>query len=86
MIEIRGNATDAIRKFQHYIDTYTEQPNWTKYDKMMFVRDVIYGLGIAIDSDEFEYYPGYLQFCHALRSICDQEIQRLEAAKEDVTP
>lgn len=83
---IRGNAKESIQDFQDYIATYREQPNWTKYDKMMFVRDVIYGLGIAVDREEFEYQPGYVRFCHALKVICDQEIMRLETGKEGVTP
>jgi hypothetical protein len=49
----RDNEFDveaAVKKMQHYWETYPNQSGYKDYNENMFLRDALYGVGIAIDA------------------------------------
>ena len=56
------NCEKAVKYLQSYINTYPVQYNYEKYGVETFIDDIIYGLGVAIDEDEYEYASGFDSF------------------------
>lgn len=61
---------EILKKYQHYVDTY----NFTDVDDVTFIKDMIYGIGIAINPDEYTWADGFEKWLKVLRYIlCKEE-------------
>jgi len=54
--------TEVIAAMKHYIDTYQDQLGWKQYSKETMLADLVYGIGIAMDRDKYEFADGYNEF------------------------
>ncbi len=65
----RRTATmvDAVKILQDYWNTYDRQSGYANYHMETFIDDALYGLGIAIDRNQFEFASGYERFKSILR-------------------
>ena len=54
--------TEVIAAMKHYIDTYPNQRSWELYTYSTILNDLIYGIGIAIDKEKYEFADGYKEF------------------------
>ena len=52
----------VIKSIKNYIDTYHNQFGWEKYKKDTVLNDLVYGIGIAIDKEKYQYANGYDEF------------------------
>jgi len=52
---------EVVARFQHYIETYDEQPGYEEYTDATFLEDVLYGIGIAL-SDNYQFGQGHREF------------------------
>lgn len=58
-----------VRQFQEYVSTYSNQNGYTGYSDKTFIEDMIYGIGVAIDSDKYGTAYGYEAFKSHLKEI-----------------
>jgi len=54
--------TDATKSQQDFWNTYSKQSGYKKYTVETFVKDSLYGLGIALNKSEFEGCDGFDKF------------------------
>jgi hypothetical protein len=55
----------AIKYMADYMATYAEQGSCMDYSDEMFIDDIIYGLGVALDK-KYEYADGFGDFKEVL--------------------
>jgi len=56
---------ETIDKFKQYINTY--KLKHACGHQFTFIEDMLYGLGIAVDPEEFQYFNGFQKFKARLR-------------------
>lgn len=52
----------AVKYMQHYWDIYDQQIGYERYNENMFLRDALYGVGMAIDPQKYRAGNGFLLF------------------------
>ena len=52
----------AVKKMQHYWETYPEQNGYKDWNENMFLRDALYGVGFAIDEEKYKHGNGFMRF------------------------
>ena len=52
----------GIEYLIHYVGTYPNQYGYLGYSDETIIDDVLYGLGIALDDDEYQMAEGYRKF------------------------
>ena len=52
----------AVKYMQHYWATYDEQEGYERYNENMFLRDALYGVGVAINKDKYSMGNGFVEF------------------------
>lgn len=57
----------AVEYMQHYINTYSNQPDYQRYTDRAFIDDMLYGIGVALYGDEAKNSDGYHFFRDKLR-------------------
>lgn len=50
-----------VEKFKKYVDTYPEEM-YLNYSEEIIVDDILYGLGISLDFEEYSFAQGYIKF------------------------
>lgn len=58
----------AVAYLQDYMTTYSNQKHYLDYSDSIIIDDVLYGLGVALDADEYSFASGYDRFKDRLRS------------------
>lgn len=58
---------EIVASFQHYVATYTNQPDYLNYSDTTIVDDMLYGLGLAFNEREYKMAGGYRKFKNRLR-------------------
>ena len=58
-----------IEAFQKYVATYNDQKHCFDYEDRTFIADMLYGIGIAVDPQQFSFAGGFDKFKDALRSV-----------------
>lgn len=70
-VSIRKRAPDRIinatKSLQDYMNTYDQQVEYDKYTDGIFINDVLYGLGIALEPELYRNNSGYEAFKKKLR-------------------
>lgn len=51
-----------VERLKHYINTYDTQLGYLTYDDTTLVNDLLYGIGIALDEEKFQYADGFQKF------------------------
>ena len=57
-----SDIKQAVKDLQKYWNTYSEQRNYERYSTETLIDDALYGLGIAIDKEQYEFAQGYDKF------------------------
>lgn len=52
----------AVKYMRHYWETYDKQTGYESYNENMFLRDALYGVGVAIDANKYSMGNGFEQF------------------------
>jgi hypothetical protein len=52
----------AVEYMQNYINTYDKQTGYLDYSDDCFILDMIYGIGLALDSKDYEFADGFNNF------------------------
>lgn len=60
--EAQERMAKAVEKLTEYMRTYDKQVGYMDYSDEIFIDDVLYGLGIALDEAEYSYADGYRKF------------------------
>ena len=56
------NIKESLNYMVDYISTYGGQRHFDLYDKTVWVDDIIYGLGVSVDSKKYRFSDGYERF------------------------
>lgn len=67
--------------FNEYVQDYKNEGYILEYDEMIFVKDMLYGLGVSIDSSKYRFHQGFQQFLLELAEIIKKETRTY--SKED---
>lgn len=57
----------AVKYMQHYWNTYDKQTDYKNWGEDMFLRDALYGVGVALDEEKYKWANGFEQFIDDLR-------------------
>lgn len=57
----------AVAEFQNYVRTYTKQKHYDTYTDSIFMDDMLYGIGIALNEGDYAFSEGYERFKAKLR-------------------
>lgn len=57
-----------MQKFKDYVNTYDERKNGLDNDKTI-VKDMLYGIGLCLDKEEFCFAGGYKKFKAFLKAF-----------------
>ena len=63
----------AVKYLSDYITTYTKQSQYKNYDVKTYIDDILYGLGVSINEDEFSFASGFKKFKNELRQHLDRQ-------------
>ena len=66
MIKDKDFTEEMLATFQEYVATY--EMRHSIQSKKVFILDMLYGLGITIDRDLYEFHNGFQEFKKLLRS------------------
>lgn len=64
----------AVKRMQHYWNTYDEQNEYKDWGKDMFLRDALYGVGIAVDEERYKFGNGFVRFINDLRKRIFEDV------------
>ena len=56
-----------VGRFQEYVRTYSEQAYYTDYTDTIFIDDMLYGIGLALEPLVHEGPDGFSRFKELLR-------------------
>lgn len=62
MTEKQKRMKKAVERLQKYMETYDQQSKYLDYSEETFIDDVLYGLGVALDHDEYSFFFGFQKF------------------------
>lgn len=62
MTKEQERVKKAIEYLIHYMDTYPLQYGYQDYSDEIIIDDVLYGLGVALNGEEFQYAQGFQKF------------------------
>jgi hypothetical protein len=62
---------ERILKFKEYVSTY---PDDHSYEEITFIKDMIYGIGLAFDEDKYKWHNGYKLWIKQLIKILLKEV------------
>jgi len=62
MTESQKRVKLIIEKLQKYINTYSDQYGYLEYSDDTIIKDMLYGLGIALNEKEYTYALGFNKF------------------------
>lgn len=57
----------AVDRIKHYVDTYDTQPGFLDYSDDTFIKDMLYGIGVALDQRKYAFAPGFDEFKRVLK-------------------
>jgi len=69
MEEKQQRMIDIVKLMKLYVDTYSNQKNYYDCSDDTFIKDMLYGIGIAIDYDTYSYEDGYEKFKKVLANV-----------------
>jgi len=53
---------EIVNRMKKYVTTYDTQLHYEDYSDETFIIDMLYGIGIAIDPEEYRYATGLQKF------------------------
>ena len=56
----------AVESMEQYINTYRQQPYYKTYTEATFIKDMLYGVGVAV-GDEYRFAQGFDTFKEKLK-------------------
>ena len=64
----RKRVRNAVEYLKDYIGTYDElQPGYEDFSDETIINDLLYGLGVALQPDEYRFAGGFDKFKEVLR-------------------
>lgn len=71
--ERRERMRKAVESLQKYMKGYPDQIGYLDYSDETFIDDMLYGIGVAIDSAEYGYASGYRKFKERVQAHIDKK-------------
>ena len=68
MNKAQKRMDQIVGDFQEYVETYSNQSNWRDYSDTIFIDDMLYGIGIALNRPDHEFGKGYDTWKEKLRA------------------
>lgn len=79
----RQRVQEAIKYLQHYMNTYDSQMGYLEYTDEIIINDVLYGLGVALDRDQYQFADGFKKFKEVLRKHLAADIEQPTVIPEE---
>lgn len=62
VIKNADHMEKAVEHLQEYMNTYTNQFGYREYDAKTLINDVLYGLAVSINENEYRFADGFTRF------------------------
>ena len=56
-----------LKKFKDFVNTYDSQRGHKEYEVSTIIDDFLYGIGLCLNEEEYEFADGYQKFKDVLR-------------------
>ena len=67
----KQSIKEAVKSLKEYINSYDGQQFYESYAEETLIKDILYGLGIALDPEKYKYSDGFDRFKEVLRKHLD---------------
>lgn len=67
---------EGIASFKKYVDTYDKQFKYDEYSDETIINDMLYGLGICINKEEYKFSDGFDKFKRRLIEHLTQDASK----------
>jgi disulfide oxidoreductase YuzD len=67
----RKRVRQIVAAFQKYVATYSDQAHYDEYTDRILIDDFLYGIGLALDPEQYRMADGYERFKAVLRVHLD---------------
>jgi hypothetical protein len=74
VIRDKEHMVEAVNNLALYMATYNDQVGYESYSAKIFVDDVLYGLGISLDKEKYQYGQGYREFKKDLMAFLKEDM------------
>ena len=74
----------ALAYMRKYLRTYSQQIGWEKYHEAVWIKDILYGLGVSIDKERYSWRNGFDLFLIEKVKPMIEEIEKNEVRSGDV--
>jgi len=64
-----------FKKYKEFVNTYDDQVGFTSYSEETIINDMLYGIGICLDDDEYGFADGYARFRIKLLGIINKKLE-----------
>jgi hypothetical protein len=61
----------ALAFLKNYVNTYDKQAAWDDLTESGFIKDMVYGIGVALDEEKYSYANGFERFQARLLDVLD---------------
>jgi hypothetical protein len=76
----------GVEYLQKYMATYDKQPGYLDYSDDMLIKDVLYGLGVAVDDRKYSFANGFDAFKDFLMDMLRRDAKFRNVAKRTTQP
>lgn len=76
MTKKQQRMADIVNRLKEYVDAYDQQANYVDYSDTIFIDDLIYCLGLAIDPEKYYAAPGYDAFKDYLIKYLSEDFKK----------
>lgn len=73
VIHDKEHMVEAVKDLTRFMATYGDQNGYENYSARTFVNDVLYGLGVALDNEKYQYAQGYRKFEEDLKGFLNEK-------------
>lgn len=72
-IRDEAHMVEVVKSLTDYMKTYPDQSGYESYTAGIFINDILYGLGISLNKDKYEYANGFNEFRFDLIKLLEED-------------
>lgn len=61
-IQLKNGMIESVKYLQNYMNTYSNQEGYEDYSVRIYIEDILYGLGVSIDENKYQWAEGFREF------------------------
>ena len=61
-IQLKNGMIESVKYLQNYMNTYSNQEGYEDYSVRIYIEDILYGLGVSIDENKYQWAECFREF------------------------